>query len=154
VLPLIDKTNREIAEVRSGRQLGEDELERISLERNHYYEQSIVMGRRATLPDEIQVPVSTEAELDESILRFLSLTDYEIPSNGPDFARLRAMRFEHHYHPYAVQPPLTKLTKPGKDFIPLRFGSSALKVSELLKAYNGERKPIADRSGSIYRPSW
>jgi len=151
VLPLIEKTNREIAEVRSGRKLGEDELGRISLEWNRYYEESIVMGRRATLPDEIQVPVSTEAELDESVLRFLALTDYEIPSIGPDFARLRELCFEHHYHAYAVQPPLTRLTKPGRDFIPLHFGSSPLLLSELLKAYNGERKTIADRTVAVAR---
>ena len=129
VLELTEKTDREIAQVRSGRKFTDQQLEPVSFAWGSFYQEQIQWSL-ARLPDELSEPVRTEAELDESILRFLRLNDYPIQSGSTDFTRLRQMCFEIHYLAFAVQPPLTKLEQPAPDFKPMVIGDNQLAITE------------------------
>jgi hypothetical protein len=133
VIPLIEKTDLQIAEVRSGRKFSESELQHFAIRWFTDFK-SRLMWDQPQLPDEVGLPLADEAELDGSLARWVQQESVPVTPGSADWIELRRLAFAEHYHSYAVRPVLSELRDdPG--FRPVVDRHSPLKLSRVFDQF-------------------
>ena len=142
VLPYVEKWNRQIADARAGRlrDRSEEQLQALAIAWASDYRSRLVWGQ-AGLPDEIDLPIADETELDQRLSEYLLRQDIPIEFDSPDYKRFRFLAFQEHQAAYAVRPILNRLSDPGTDSRPLvevTTGRGDLVLSKVFEKFRTE----------------